>query len=361
MSMALTDFFVIGCNHRSAPIEFREAIALNPDQERELISQLLTCGAADEAAVLCTCSRIEILVISKSEIFRLEPLLQALANVAGVAGLPEDAFYVFRGQEALEHLFRVASSLDSQIIGETHILGQVKSCYQNARSCGGTGKWLNHFFQRSFNVAKKVRSETGITALPVSTGSCSVALAQRILETIDNSRVLVVGAGQTGETVARHFRKHGARMLVSNRTVEKARTLAAALDGECVDFKCWPSLLAGVDVAVFATGAARPLLTMELFDEVMRIRKNRPLLVLDLSVPRNVDPEVGQRPSAFLYDVDAVQGIVEVHYEARKREAEKAAEIIAASAGRIWGKASAEERTRKTSWSGFRCPGVAAG
>ncbi|HEV8130936.1 MAG TPA: hypothetical protein VGQ81_06770 [Acidobacteriota bacterium] len=183
------EFFVLGANHATAPIDLREHIALTPLQQDKLMAQLSCRFAVREAAVICTCNRVEIYGVSSAAPSR-DQLLELLSEVSGVSLLDRSVFYFRRGQRAVEHLFRVASSLDSQIIGETHILGQVKESYQRSLQLNAAGKWLNLFFQKSFHVAKKVRNETSITKLPVSTGSCAVALAHRIVENLEGRKLL---------------------------------------------------------------------------------------------------------------------------------------------------------------------------
>ncbi|MBI2821918.1 MAG: glutamyl-tRNA reductase [Acidobacteria bacterium] len=329
------NFFVLGVNHRSAGIELRERLSLATGQQEELAARLLSANLTQEAAVLCTCNRIEIYGACDFPPAR-ERLLDALTDTAAAPCHNGDSFYFYSGERALAHLFRVASSLDSQIVGETHVLGQVKECYERARKSATAGKWLNIFFQKSFQVAKKVRSETAITALPVSTGSCAVAVARRIFEQLATRKVLVVGAGQTGKTVARHFVKHGVSLAVANRTMESAQQLSAELGGTPVNFQQWQSLLSFIDIAVFATSAREPLLTLEQAAATLPSRKNQPLLLMDLSVPRNLDPALGRLQSVFLYDLDSVQGLVDAHYTVRVQEAERAEQIIAAWAGEVW-------------------------
>lgn len=286
------EFFALGANHRTAGIDQREQIALSPAQQQALTARLLCGFALREVAVLCTCNRTEIYGVADACQSK-ERLLATLESVTESAKLDAASFYYYRGVDALEHLFRVASSLDSQIIGETHILGQVKDCYQESCRMGAAAKWLNIFFQKSFQVAKRVRNETAITALPVSTGSCAVAVARKIFGDLAGRRVLMVGMGQTGQAVARHFCKHGVSLTLSNRTDQTAQALARELGAATISFDQWLSLLPGSDIAVFATHARAPLLTLEQAAGVARARKNQPLLLLDLSIPRNLHPSMG--------------------------------------------------------------------
>lgn len=335
----MNDFFVLGANHQTAGIAVRERLSLHPREQDDLLARLLASRLVEEAVVLCTCNRVEVYGVSLQPAAQDKVLevLQAGAEVEGLS-VESSSFYLYRNREALTHLFRVASSLDSQIVGETHILGQVKESYERSRLHGATSKWLNTFFQKSFQVAKKVRTETNIALLPVSTGSCAAALAEKILGELEGRKLLAVGAGQIGATVARHFSKRGVGLVVSNRTRAKAEALSATLDGQTIEFERWKSLCADVDVVVFATQSPHPLLTYEEVSEIMRLRRNRPILILDMSVPRNVDPEVAQLESVFLFDVDEIQSITTAHRSVRVEEAEKAEELINRSAHAVWRK-----------------------
>ena len=333
----MTDFFVLGANHRTAGIALRERFSLHPQEQGNVLARLLASGLVEEAVLLCTCNRVEVYGVSPEAIAQ-ERILEFLRTAAGVASIEDSNFYLYRGRRALEHLFRVASSLDSQIVGETHILGQVKESYERAWQNGATAKWLNTFFQKSFQVAKKVRTETNIALLPVSTGSCAAALAEKIQGKLEGRKLLVVGAGRIGGMVARHFSKRGVNLTVSNRTRARAEVLGAKLGGETIDFDQWQSLLSDIDIVVFATQAPHPLLTCKELSERMRLRRNRPLLLLDMSVPRNVDPGIARLESVFLFDVDEVQSIITAHHSIRIEEAEKAEQLIRRSARSLWEK-----------------------
>lgn len=337
-------FFVLGISHRDAPVELRERLTLALDAQEDLCRRLVSRGTLEEAAVLSTCNRTELYGVAQSKPGRPE-MIEMLEEATGasVAHLP---FHFYSGQRALRHLFRVAASLDSQIVGETHILGQVKEAYQQARTWGTAGKWLNTFFQRSFQVAKKVRTDTSITELPVSLGSCVVALIERV-SGLESSSALVVGAGETGRNVARHLAKHGVPMLLCNRTLEKAQSLAGEVGGRSIEFERWTEAIGHVDVAVFATRSPRPLLGYGQMLELVRRRRNKPLLLVDVGVPRNIDPAVDRLDPVFLYNVDAVQEIVDAHYAVRLQEAARAEEMIAQKAGLLWRRSTARRPERK--------------
>lgn len=330
-------FFVLGTNHRRAPLQVREQLAMALEEQQLFPGRLISEDLAQEAAVLCTCNRVEIYGVLAPGA-EVEDLLRLLRAVTGAAELTPPLFYFHCGEPALEHLFRVAASLDSQIVGETHILGQVKACYETARDGGTAGKWLNIFFQKSFQAAKKVRTETWVATLPVSTGSCAVALVNRIFGELTDRNLLLVGAGEIGRHVARHFLKHGVRLTVANRTPTRAQALAHELGGQAIAFEKWPGTLTHTEIAVFATDSGRPLLLVPDAARIMAERKNRPLLLLDLAVPRNVDPGVSSLEGVFLYDIDKVQSLVEAHYGIRRQEADRAERMVCDSAQRVWGK-----------------------
>ncbi len=346
----MSDFFVLGANHLTAGIAVRERLSLHPREQGRVLARLLASRLVEEAVVLCTCNRVEVYGVSPEAIAQ-EEILEFLRTAAGVASLENSSFYLYRGCGALEHLFRVASSLDSQIVGETHILGQVKESYERARQDGATAKWLNTFFQKSFQVAKKVRTETNIALLPVSIGSCAAALAEKIQGELEGRKLLVVGAGQIGATVAKHFSKRGVKLAVSNRTRARAEVLGAKLGGQTIDFDQWQAQLSDVDVVVFATQSPHPLLTCEELSEVMWLRRNRPLLLLDMAVPRNVDPDVARLESVFLFHVDEVQSITAAHRSVRIEEAEKAEKLISRAARALWGKMNT-----KSAFPGLKVP-----
>lgn len=353
-------FFVFGLNHATAAIQEREEVSLNEVQQKLLIDALLQKGGIQEVAVLATCNRLELYGVAQGPVQR-SLLLCCLGEVKGRAILDSSSFYCYQGKAALEHLFRVASALDSQIVGETHILGQVKACYQQACRQGAAGRWLNEFFQRSFQVAKKVRNQTDITALPISEGSCAVALVRRIFGDLPGRRVLIVGVGEIGRTVAKHFAKNGVQMQVSNRTPHRAQELASVVEAEVVEFSAWKEKLRQVDIAVFATSTQQTLLGREAVRRLMKARKHRPLLMLDLGVPRNVDAEVSQVDSLFLYNIDDVQSIVDSHYAIRLQEAEKAHTIILQSAQWLWQKMNAQQADSAVRSAGLEVPLVAEG
>lgn len=339
------DLTVFGLNHRTASVALREKLALSPDRQDSLV-KLILGNAASEAAILGTCNRTELYSVGDlcagEQWFR-----RILTEAGGVEDCDPEAFYFLRGKAALAHLIRVASSLDSQIVGETHILGQVKECYERSRQAGATGRVLNILFQKVFQAAKKIRTETSIAALPVSTGSCALAVAGRIFGSLQDKTLLLVGSGQTGQAVGRHFSKHGVRLIISNRTGETAEQFSRETGGQAVPFQQWPELLASVDVVAFATRSQTPLLEQRRAELAVRLRRNRPLLVLDLSMPRNVDPAIAGLPSLFLYDIDAVQNVIEAHQAVRAQEAEKAERIVGECAEAIWQKVTENAGQRR--------------
>lgn len=338
------EFFVFGINHRTAPLQVREVFALTAAQQESLLLSLQSRGWVEEGVVLSTCNRLEIYGAGHY-IPSPEDLLFALQQGTG-RELPQqrEYFYWHQGKEALLHLFRVASSLDSQIVGETHILGQVKEGYERSCGLGLAGKWIHGFFQKAFQVAKKVRNETFITTLPVSVGSCAVTLTGRVFGDLKDKRVLIVGAGEISSTVARHFAKHGVGITLCNRTRRRAEALAQQVGAAVSDRDGWVQQLPETDIVVFATRSEQFLLKEPEAARQAKRRKFRPLLVLDLGVPRNVDPRVSSVDCFILRDLDMVQGIVDVHYAMRLQEAEKAQKILEHSAAATWLKISAPPR-----------------
>ncbi|RME93157.1 MAG: glutamyl-tRNA reductase [Verrucomicrobia bacterium] len=311
---------VIGVNHRSAPVEVRERLAFAEGEIPEALRVLRANGAVAEGVILSTCNRVEIYVAGEGGPEELrEAARRFLRQSRGVEELT--GLYEHHEPESLEHLFAVASGLDSMVLGETEILGQLKKAYQLALQAGATGRWLNKAFQRAFNVAKQIRTETGIQRGTVSVSSVAVDMAGRIFENLHRCTVLVVGAGDTGEKAARAMISRGAREVrVTNRSPERARQLADDLGGRAVPFENWPEQLREVDILISSTSAPHYMVDPAVLEPHLPHRQGRPLLLIDLAVPRDIDPAVNHFDGVYLYDVDDLQAIAD---EARRqREAE---------------------------------------
>lgn len=328
---------VIGLSHHTAPVEVRERLAFAEAELPETLRRAATL-ASGEALLLSTCNRVELYLAGEAPLDVLRSRVAAfLAHErpfpAATDAPLEPHLYAHQGEAALRHLFRVAASLDSAVVGEPQILGQVKSAFEAAQQASTVGALLGQVLPRALSAAKRVRTETRIARSSSSVASAAVELARRIFGGLDGREVLVVGAGKMGELAARHLYAAGcARLLVVNRTRERAEELAGRMRGvggaaSAHGLDELQALLTRADVVLCSTGAAQPVLSREVVQRAMKARKGRWLCLLDIAVPRDVEPTVGELPNVYLYDVDALTRIATDHLEERRREAERA-EII---------------------------------
>jgi glutamyl-tRNA reductase len=320
---------VIGLSHRTSPVQVRERFALGAAEVPAALRQVRADGGIEESVILSTCNRVEIYAAStleSSAVFdRLRQFLQAKAGDSPLA----EELYTLGEPESLEHLFKVACGLDSMVLGETEILGQLKTAYELARQQQQTGTRLNKAFQRAFNVAKQIRTETNIQRGSVSVASVAVELAERVFGSLSGRQVMVIGAGDTGEKTARALLSRGAKgIVVTNRSLDKAEALAAALGGRAVAFDSWAGEFAGIDIVISSTAAPQPILDTPRLQPLMNERKHRPLLLIDIAVPRDIAPEVNRMDDVFLYNIDDLQGIAEGYLRQRQEEVARCMEII---------------------------------
>ena len=326
----MSKLFVMGVSHRTAPLTLRESLAI-PDSElqKRLTQASALCG---EALLLSTCNRVELYGSLPDESAAVE-----LRKVL-LSGQPEAERYLYekRGGDAIGHLFRVASSLDSLVVGEPQILGQLKQAYRAAQEAGTVGPVLGAFLPSAFAVAKRVRSETAIGENPASVASVAVQLAHQVFGSLHKQPVLLVGAGKMAELVARHLLAAEVHPLwIVNRTLSRAESLAAELGGEAHPFERLESLLARAAVVISSTGARQPVILAELVSRVMKARRGRWLLLVDIAVPRDIEPQVGSLENVYLYDLDALQQVVSSGQAERQREAESAHRIVDEEIGRL--------------------------
>ncbi len=315
------NLFCVGISHHTATVETRERYA--PSQEAWRAEN----GCA-ETLVLATCNRVEVYGAAFAPI-TTEQIARSLARSA-TEHEGASAFYRHEGEACVQHLFRVACGLDSMVIGETEILGQVKQAYANARASGSAGPVLHRLFQRAFRVAKQVRTRTEITRGAVSVGSVAVELAGKIFGDLSDRKVLILGAGETSERTARALSSRGvADIRVSNRSFERAENLAASVGGRPVSFHHWPNECNEIDILISSTSADEPLVTRETLAPLMRERPDRPLFIIDIAVPRNVAPEVNEMECVYLYDIDSLQSIAEESLALRRQQIAAGEEIIA--------------------------------
>lgn len=320
--------FCVGLSHRTASVELRERFAVAEDTIPLSLARLRAAGCADEAVWLSTCNRMELYVAGDAS--RAELVRRFVIEASRVDGDPlGDALYLLREPESIEHLFRVACGLDSMVLGETEILGQLKRAYEIARQHGYTGSQLNKTFQRAFNVAKQIRSETNIQRGGISVASVAVELAEHVFETVKGRHVLVIGAGDTGEKVARALISRGAdHVAISNRTPARAEALAAALGPPARAIGDWKATAPGVDIIVSSTSTPEFVLEANALEQLMWNRTRGPLLLIDLAVPRDIDPAVIRLPDVYLFNVDDLQAIADEHLKQREAEVTRCEQVI---------------------------------
>ena len=323
---------VIGLSHHTAPLELRERIALSPEELPPALARVRALEGVREVALLSTCNRSEIIALTDTYHAGravLEDALHGLAKERGKGALPDESLYRFEGPAAARHLFRVAGSLDSMIVGEPQILGQVKDAWRVAVESKTLGPVLDRLFRQALEVGKRVRRETDIGAYAVSVSFAAVELAKKIFGPLEGRAALIVGAGETGELTMRHLKSAGANELwVANRTPAAAEALATELGGRAVGLDALPTALAKVDVVISSTGAPEPLIRRPVIERAMKERKGRPLFLVDIAVPRDVEPAAGHVYNVFLYDLDDLARVVAGNRERREVEAELAGTIV---------------------------------
>jgi glutamyl-tRNA reductase len=321
---------VIGLSHRTSPVEVREKFAFTEPEIPGAVAELRQRGLAEEAVILSTCNRVELYIATQLDAPRaFEELQNFLVTHHAYPDPVHDHLYKFSEPDSLQHLFKVASGLDSMVLGETEILGQLKQAYDLALKHKCTGGKLNKAFQRAFNVAKQIRTETNIQRGSISVASVSVELAEKIFDTLKEHQVMVIGAGDTSEKTARALLSRGAKsIVVTNRTVEKAEAIARELGGRAIGFDQWEEEFAHVDIAISSTSAPGYILDRARLEPLMKSRRNRSLLLIDIAVPRDIDPDVNQMDNVYLYNVDDLQTIANDYLQQRREEVAQCETII---------------------------------
>src|SRR5512144_1904305 len=328
----MSEIVIVGLNHRTAPVEVRERLAFPADTVGHALRGLRECDGISEGVILSTCNRVEVCVLSDAGYKGVEHVKEFLSGFHGVPiGELSDHLYHHLGEEAVRHLFRVSSSLDSMVLGEPQILGQVKDAYGYACEFKAIGPVLDKFFTKAFSVAKRVRTETRVANSAVSVSYAAVELAKKILGDLPDKTVMLIGAGEMCELAARHLLSAGARgILVTNRTFERAVLLAEEFDGTAVRFEELASHLKRSDIILSSTGAPHFILKREDVEAVIRIRRNRPMFFIDMAVPRDIDPDANQIDNVYVYDIDDLNNVIETNLEERQKEAARAEEIVTA-------------------------------
>ena len=318
----------LGLNHDSAPIGIRERIAVGTDQLVDALQEVTTGNKVQEATILSTCNRTEIYCHQHND----SPD-QVISWLCSFHGIPESDLapylYRFPNDQAVRHAFRVAAGLDSMILGEPQILGQMKEAFAIAHKTGVTGKILNRLFQQTFSVAKRVRTDTAIGSSAVSVAFAAVSLARQIFTDLSLQTVLMIGAGETIELTARHLKDNGVKhLIVANRTVDRARQLARVYDAEAIALDELPARLSEGDILVSSTASTLPILGKGAVESALKKRRHQPVFMVDLAVPRDIEPEVASLDDVFLYTVDDLQGVIEENLQARREAAQEAEQII---------------------------------
>ncbi|MCF1184115.1 glutamyl-tRNA reductase [Marichromatium gracile] len=320
---------VLGLNHKTAPVDIRERLAFGPDIIAGALRDLTGCQDVSEGVILSTCNRTELYcaIEDGAEL----SVRHWLSQFHGIELERIDPFlYAYAERDAVTHLLRVSSGLDSLVLGEPQILGQVKNAYQTAKDCGATGKLLGRLFQHTFSVAKTVRTETAIGSNPVSVAFAAVNLARQIFSDLSQQTALLIGAGETIELAARHLHNNGiGRIIVANRTVERAHELAAQFDGFAIALTEIAGHLADADIVIASTASPLPVLGKGTVERALKKRKHRPMFMVDIAVPRDIEPEIADLNDVYLYTIDDLKEVIDENLRSRQAAAEQAEEIIA--------------------------------
>jgi glutamyl-tRNA reductase len=320
-------FQLIGVNHKTAPVEVRERLAIPESRLPEALRCFTQHPGVQEGLILSTCNRVELLARTQNGGADLRGFLGEYFKMDHSTMDPH--LYEYREKDAVRHLFRVTSSLDSMVVGEAQILGQVKEAYATARAVGAVNSQLDQLLTRAFAVAKRVRTETAVGSSAVSVASVAVELAKKIFGSLNGKHVYLVGAGKMTELAARHLLANGAASIfVANRTYDRAIRLAQKFDGQAIEFNRLYETCDRADIVITSTGAPHAIFRREHGELFLSRRKNRPMFFIDIAVPRDVDPEMNKLDGIFVYDIDDLQQAVASHVADRKKEAEKADDII---------------------------------
>jgi glutamyl-tRNA reductase len=325
------EIVIVGMNHRSAPIEVRESVAFETPYVREALERLTAYPSIEESVILSTCNRVEVVVVASNRLSALEEIKTFLGGQRAHQNRDNlvEHIYAYQGADAVRHLFRVAASLDSMVVGEPQILGQLKAYYQVAQSAGTVSTILHRLFHRSFSVAKRVRTETGIASRAVSVSSVAVELATRIFDRFDDKTAMLIGAGKMGDLMARQLQRNGVQsLMVTNRTFERAVELAGKIHGSPILFEDFPRYLKMADLVIGCASSPEMLIDAATVEKVLRERKQKAMFFIDIGDRRNFDPQINQLDNAYIYNIDDLKSVAEENLHERSNEAEKAEEIV---------------------------------
>ncbi|MBF0456398.1 MAG: glutamyl-tRNA reductase [Nitrospirae bacterium] len=321
---------VVGLNHKTADVEVRESIAFDSEKIRKGLTGLRSLQGVREAIILSTCNRVELYLHAESDANMVERIKKYISEFHGIpVEVLEGALYAHGGVDGVRHLFRVASSLDSMVVGEPQILGQLKASYDIGLKEQSSGIILNKLMKKAISVAKRVRTETKIAENAVSIGYAAVELAKKIFGDLGDKVFMLLGAGEMAELAARHLTGSGVKeVIVANRTYERGLALAVEFSGKAIEFDTFKKELEHSDIVICSTGARSYVLDFAEMEKIMKTRRQRPVFIIDISVPRNIDPKINDLDNVYLYDIDDLQGVVDANLNERLKESLKAEEII---------------------------------
>ncbi len=324
------NLIIVGVNHKTTPVEIREKLAFTKGKIEESVDRLFDFPDIVEHTILSTCNRVEIYARSSSQDSAINSIKQFICEFHELSLIElEKHFYSYINEEAVEHLFRVSSSLDSMVLGEAQILGQVKDAYSLAKNLRSTGVILNQLFEKAFSIAKKVREETCIAERSVSISSAAVELAQKIFDDLENHTVMLVGTGEMAELAAKHLISYGVKTVyVTSRTYERAANLARTLNGSALDFESFKHELYRADIVITSTSAPNFIIKKDFVEKAIQERKNKPIFFIDISVPRDIEPDINELENVYLYDIDDLHVVVSANMKEREKEAQNAMHFI---------------------------------
>jgi glutamyl-tRNA reductase len=338
---------ITGVSHKTAPVEVREGLAFHEETTPAALADLSARDGVEEALILSTCNRVEI-AVAIADGYDPRSIVDAFLSSWKAIRMDGVEPYLYRheGRDAIHHLFRVASSLDSMVVGEPQILGQLKAAYAAARERGALSGTLEGLVTRAFGVAKRVRSETGVGQMAVSVSYAAVELARKIFGSLAHRVVMIAGAGKMSELAARHLRRSGASdVLVTNRTYARAVEMAKLFDGTAVEYDRFTATLPKADILIASSGAPHYILGKDDMRRVIAARRNKPMFLIDIAVPRNIDPAVNQIDNVFLYDIDDLQEVVNANLRERRKEADRAEALVEEEVDRTMARLKAAEVT----------------
>ena len=326
----MSEIILLGLNHETAPVELRECIAFSEDESVSALESLIKEPVISEVLLFSTCNRVEVLLVSDNIDLAVATAKKYISEFNKIPVTEfENALYIHVGDAAVRHVFRVAASLDSMIVGEPQILGQIKGAYRTATEKKASGVILNRLLHRTFFVAKRIRTETGIGDHAVSISYAAIELGRKIFGSLTGKKILLIGAGEMAELAVEHLIRHQAgQILVANRTFERAVELARQFNGSAIKFEELIPSLEDVDIIISSTGSPDFILKRQQLKGMMRKRRNRPLFFIDIAVPRDIDPEINRLTNTYVYDIDDLKGIIEENIEDRQREALKGERIV---------------------------------